>query len=96
MLQYHRSYHNQEVLVRWNDTMIQKFQRNATIRERRAWIRLCAYCCGTIVQEELDWILHDVVALFFRFRLDETYLLDVILLYTVGSFRSGLAVQMDR
>ncbi|CAB5350300.1 uncharacterized protein OCT59_023516 [Rhizophagus irregularis] len=71
--------------------MIQKFQRNATIRERRAWIRLCAYCCGTIVQEELDWILHDVVALFFRFRLDETYLLDVILLYTVGSFRSGLA-----
>ncbi|CAB4419264.1 unnamed protein product [Rhizophagus irregularis] len=43
------------------------------------------------VQEELDWILHDVVALFFRFRLDETYLLDVILLYTVGSFRSGLA-----
>ncbi|CAB4474039.1 unnamed protein product [Rhizophagus irregularis] len=69
--------------------MIQKFQRNATIRERRAWIRLCAYCCGTIVQEELDWILHDVVALFFRFRLDETYLLDVILLYTVGSFRSA-------
>ncbi|CAB4379903.1 unnamed protein product [Rhizophagus irregularis] len=41
------------------------------------------------VQEELDWILHDVVALFFRFRLDETYLLDVILLYTVVSFRSA-------
>ncbi|CAB4474396.1 unnamed protein product [Rhizophagus irregularis] len=56
--------------------MIQKFQRNATIRERRAWIRLCAYCCGTIFSS-------------FRFRLDETYLLDVILLYTVGSFRSA-------